>query len=105
MKDFELAVSELIGYYRHRIDRAKVLDALRRQRILVGEDIGWQDPVMGQKHPDDDEETPDDPPVPEEEERDPHEGEEQIPADPYPAGEPVGPVVEPANPGPIPPAA
>ena len=44
VKDFELAVSELIQMYRHRTDRQKVLDALTTQANLVAADDGWMDP-------------------------------------------------------------
>jgi hypothetical protein len=44
VKDFELAVSELIAMYRHRVSKPTVLFALRRQHDLVSEDVGWQEP-------------------------------------------------------------
>lgn len=41
VKDFELAVSELIQTYRHRYDQALAVKALRDQADLVEEDEGW----------------------------------------------------------------
>lgn len=44
VKDFELALSELIQIYRHRAPRTSVIEALARQGSLVSEDDGWQEP-------------------------------------------------------------
>lgn len=41
VKDFELAVSELISLYRHRYDRTLAVRALREQADLVEADEGW----------------------------------------------------------------
>jgi hypothetical protein len=41
MKDFELALSELLDSYRNKWDREDVIGSLTRQRTLVTEDDGW----------------------------------------------------------------
>lgn len=55
VKDFELAVSELIAMYRHRYDQALAVKALRAQADLVEEDEGWVAP--DKKGDNDDEEA------------------------------------------------
>jgi hypothetical protein len=55
VKDFELAVSELIQMYRHRYDQALAVKALRDQADLVEQDEGWVAP--GKKGDNDDEEA------------------------------------------------
>jgi hypothetical protein len=44
LKDFELALSELLSYYRHRADKAKIVEALDWQAKNVSEDGGWTKP-------------------------------------------------------------
>ena len=41
VKDFELALSELIQLYRHRITRDSAAAALEYQHELVDSDSGW----------------------------------------------------------------
>jgi hypothetical protein len=45
LKDFELALSELLSYYRHRADKAKIVEALDWQAKNVSEDGGWSQPA------------------------------------------------------------
>jgi hypothetical protein len=41
MKDFELALSELLDSYRNKADKAKVVAALEAQGQLVADDESW----------------------------------------------------------------
>jgi len=43
MRDFELAVSELLDQYRNKIPRGEAADALLIQYNLVGADDTWKD--------------------------------------------------------------
>jgi hypothetical protein len=45
VKDFELAVSELIQMYRGRITKGSAIAALARQGEEVAADNGWDDPA------------------------------------------------------------
>jgi len=45
MKDFELAVSELLDRYRNRIPRKEAADALLIQYNLTGADETWKEEV------------------------------------------------------------
>jgi hypothetical protein len=53
MKDFELALSELIDTYRNKADKAKVVAALEAQGQLVADDESW---TQAEPSDDDDEE-------------------------------------------------
>jgi len=74
-KDFELAVSELIQMYRHRITKNMAVIAMLNQATLVAQDGGWQDPKKGRNgdkdEDDEDEDSPDaTPPTPDQPEGD-----------------------------------
>ena len=56
MKDFELAVSDLIASYRHRLPRITALSALRRQTLLLTEDEAWDLNAASKDQPEDDDE-------------------------------------------------
>jgi hypothetical protein len=58
VKDFELAVSELIAMYRHRAPRAKIHEALVEQAALVEADDGWTEPGPANEPEETDGDTP-----------------------------------------------
>jgi len=62
MKDFELAVSELLDQYRNKIPRSLAADDMRRQLALLEADTSWRD---GQELDDDGDEDGEPEPEPE----------------------------------------
>jgi hypothetical protein len=57
VKDFELAVSELIQMYRGRITRDSAVTALKRQAEEVDADSGWDHEAAAKDEPEGDPEA------------------------------------------------